>query len=1110
MAKRNRRNCLCSIVLGMLMLLQLVNPLEIQATPSTGESANLVVLVRFQGDTTGNENTGYNTPYTSQIAGAPSTYWGLLQRRFNGESDKFAIGSFREYLSKVSGGQHKVESVFPQTVQNENVEYITLDGNIANYHGANEISMVAEIAQKLSAKYPNYDGSVLDQNGDGAIDNMMILASVPSSGQFTPHTTNAGNGYTFAGKTIGYYNVLETCTSVTSAGTFWDSFDVPTAAHEYVHTFGVPDYYRTTGMSGTPVGMWDLMAGSLGRPALLATTRENIGWTNVPTKAATNATYTLYDMDSAYADGSKQQAYKFYTPFSSSEYFVVEYRQSGNKYTAELDQTNLQADGLLVYRVNPTYAATGNLQGNDYIYVCRPGDTGLTSSAGEIANAQVGMSAYKATRQSIGTQDLTKTIADDAICYSDGQNSGIEIHVVSQDEHSITFDISFPEYETMELWESVTSANGTTPFSELAAKGVQTVVDGQNLYVLATNTNTASVLKYDGKNWINLGKCMENTTSASAMAVCDGKVYVLVSDYQNNQTILKQYANGTWKTIATIGGYASNSPTLGVVNQQLYTLVAKNEKNPKLQVLQNGSWQDVGTELDVSYVVNPVIFAYNGKPAFACGDFTKKVTSAWVWEQNGWTNLVKDTSGYAKKLNVASALGNVYLLANDSTSSAKLYIIDCAHNTCTTKILSSVGNNLLDLGMTVGQEKIYIASVVADGKAYVYTAALSDVTALSQLGSTVYSPVIDLALERMNGKIYCAVTPQTDGAMDVRSYDAIDGENPSQPESKPEPEPEPEPKPEPTPIPQPETKPISRPYTAYYNGIDYSGVFDPYYYADRYGDLKRAYGYDNAQLLYHFVNYGMNEGRQAKASFDVNSYRLQYGDLRRAYGGNLRAYYMHYIQYGIHEGRKGTGCTTLQNGLTVWNGVDYAAVYNYNDYVKYNADIYRGYGYDDQAALYHFITYGMSEGRRAKTTFDVNSYRLQYSDLRGAYGMNLVAYYMHYIKYGVFEGRKGTGCTMLQGATTIYNGVDYGSVYDFAYYVRNNPDIYKGYGNDENAVLCHFVNHGIYEGRVAKDSFVVDNYKRRYKDLQRAYGNHLEQYYIHYINWGCAEGRKGN
>ena len=73
MAKKNRWNCLRSMVLGLVLLLQLVNPLEIQAAPSTGKSTNLVVLVRFQGDAIGDENTGYNTPYTSQIAGAPST-----------------------------------------------------------------------------------------------------------------------------------------------------------------------------------------------------------------------------------------------------------------------------------------------------------------------------------------------------------------------------------------------------------------------------------------------------------------------------------------------------------------------------------------------------------------------------------------------------------------------------------------------------------------------------------------------------------------------------------------------------------------------------------------------------------------------------------------------------------------------------------------------------------------------------------------------------------------------------------------------------------------------------------------------------------------------------
>ncbi len=79
---------------------------------------------------------------------------------------------------------------------------------------------------------------------------------------------------------------------------------------------------------------------------------------------------------------------------------------------------------------------------------------------------------------------------------------------------------------------------------------------------------------------------------------------------------------------------------------------------------------------------------------------------------------------------------------------------------------------------------------------------------------------------------------------------------------------------------------------------------------------------------------GMKEGRQAKSTFDVRSYRLQYADLRRAYGNDLKNYYVHYINWGAREGRRGTGCNTLQNGLTLWNGVDYSAVYDYSYYIS--------------------------------------------------------------------------------------------------------------------------------------------------------------------------------
>ena len=91
-----------------------------------------------------------------------------------------------------------------------------------------------------------------------------------------------------------------------------------------------------------------------------------------------------------------------------------------------------------------------------------------------------------------------------------------------------------------------------------------------------------------------------------------------------------------------------------------------------------------------------------------------------------------------------------------------------------------------------------------------------------------------------------------------------------------------------------------------YGGLDYSPVFDAKYYADRYGDLKTAYGYNTAALFTHFITYGMLEGRQAIDTFNVKAYRARYADLRKHYGDNLPSYYQHYIQFGRNEGRNAT------------------------------------------------------------------------------------------------------------------------------------------------------------------------------------------------------------
>lgn len=88
------------------------------------------------------------------------------------------------------------------------------------------------------------------------------------------------------------------------------------------------------------------------------------------------------------------------------------------------------------------------------------------------------------------------------------------------------------------------------------------------------------------------------------------------------------------------------------------------------------------------------------------------------------------------------------------------------------------------------------------------------------------------------------------------------------------------------------------------NGIDYSLVFDPVYYSNKYVDLKRIYGTNSTNLFNHFKNHGMKEGRQASANFNAIAYKSRYADLQKAFGNNLPEYYKHYIQCGKKEGRQ--------------------------------------------------------------------------------------------------------------------------------------------------------------------------------------------------------------
>ena len=91
------------------------------------------------------------------------------------------------------------------------------------------------------------------------------------------------------------------------------------------------------------------------------------------------------------------------------------------------------------------------------------------------------------------------------------------------------------------------------------------------------------------------------------------------------------------------------------------------------------------------------------------------------------------------------------------------------------------------------------------------------------------------------------------------------------------------------------------------DGVNWSFVFDPVYYNNRYADLNEHYKGDEQKLFNHFLKYGtsINEKRQGCADFNVEVYAKNYPELVEHYKSDWFMLYRHYAKYGWTEGRKG-------------------------------------------------------------------------------------------------------------------------------------------------------------------------------------------------------------
>lgn len=82
-------------------------------------------------------------------------------------------------------------------------------------------------------------------------------------------------------------------------------------------------------------------------------------------------------------------------------------------------------------------------------------------------------------------------------------------------------------------------------------------------------------------------------------------------------------------------------------------------------------------------------------------------------------------------------------------------------------------------------------------------------------------------------------------------------------------------------------------------------------------------------------------------------------------------------------------------------------------------------------------------------------------------------------------------------------------VFDWRFYLYNNPDLIQAGITTEMQASQHWSNNGIYEGRQAHPAFHTRQYLDKYADLKAAFVLDYSKALFHFLQYGYAEGRIG-
>lgn len=745
------KKSLLSIALFVCGLL-LWKPVQAEAATQVD---NLVLMVNFSDD-------GENTFQTN---------FSRYQEMYTGPASE-PNRSVSRYISTISDGQVTVNTYFPQVVNNV-FQPITIQGSASAYpdaaHGEQFVQQVITAAQNTSGLYfpPKLDS----MHGGDYIDNLTIIVQVDennTSGAFGSRKADWGNNQTLLyGWHVGAYNVLPT--SMLRLGTAYDQ-GYALASHEFLHTLGAPDLYRTAGETGDPVGRWwDLMAGpNFTASYPLAYTRRELGWMEIET-LKDSGTYTLWPAERT----SGTRAYILKTSRSDSEFFVVEYRKKPEKENRQDYDYYIPESGLIVYRVNNAVDYHTNKEGNNYIYVFRKDTT-------DPAKAQE--DAYKATvggqyRGSLGSSDLNAPYTADTIFYSDGSNSGIVINnVVTKEDGSVSFDVEFPVLSADSYWlPKGESING------LSSPAITGDTTGNSLYL-------AGVVNENGKNQLkiysleasdSIWKVMQAAADVGRGSQVDilsaaGKIYVAYTDASGYLYVLQVSAENVQQIYRSQTAIHPLRMELLYEQDSLWISYAAGNTLELINVRQPDSSLPPLT-VSGSNISGTKHFFYDNKWYAVYCDYFAQGTAG-----NGCIAVLQD--GYWQKLYTMGQLGKASSV-DACVAGGKLYLAAVNNSNATTAMLTYDGQQWDENILTDIQSRDVVRLVVKDRIPYVFwtsgnekilqAAYLKD-DSWQKLASTIGTDIDGFDIFCGDNTLY-AVGATTNGIASVKTMKTVEG-----------------------------------------------------------------------------------------------------------------------------------------------------------------------------------------------------------------------------------------------------------------------------------------------------------------------------------------------